>query len=58
MTIEPTAIFTWRCEQLERAGYPDHDAWTLAERGDVDLHVAVELVARGCPPALAVRILL
>jgi cephalosporin-C deacetylase-like acetyl esterase len=48
----------WRREQLVNVGYSDWDAETLATRADVDLHVAVGLVAHGCPPALALRILL
>jgi len=30
----------------------------LAERSDVDLHHAVDLLRNGCPPSTAVRILL
>ena len=48
----------WRAEELERAGYGARDAARLAERHDVDLHLAVELLERGCPPELAVSILL
>jgi hypothetical protein len=40
-----------------RAGFPGDDAVALAARSDVDLHEAIELVQRGCPPELAVRIL-
>jgi hypothetical protein len=29
----------------------------LASRFDVDLHEAISLVERGCPPELAIRIL-
>ena len=48
----------WRAEELERAGYPADTAHIIALRGDVDLHAAVELVGRGCPPDLAADILL
>ena len=48
----------WRAEELERAGYGARDAARLAERHDVDLHLAVELLERGCSPELAVSILL
>jgi hypothetical protein len=51
-------IEEWRREELERAGYPVRDAARLAERHDVDLHLAVDLVSRGCPPSVAVEILL
>jgi hypothetical protein len=48
----------WRAEALERAGYDPSAAAMLAMRHDVDLHEAEELLARGCPPELALRILL
>ena len=48
----------WRAEELERAGYPTDDAAKLAARHDVDLHRAIELVERGCPHDVALRILL
>ena len=47
----------WRTAELMRVGFPGDDAVALAARTDVDLHEAIELVQRGCPPALAVRIL-
>lgn len=48
----------WRAETLERAGYAPEHAGELAARQDVDLHDAIELLERGCPPDVAVRILL
>jgi hypothetical protein len=51
-------IEQWRAQELERAGYPRHDAARLAERHDVDLHLAIDLISRGCPPQVAVDILL
>lgn len=48
----------WRTEELVRAGYPAAAAAELAARHDIDLHHAVELVGQGCPPELAVKILL
>ncbi len=51
-------INRWRAEELERAGYDRRTAAKLAGRHDVDLHHAVELVERGCPPELAADILL
>ena len=51
-------IERWRAEELERAGYEPRAAGRLAVRHDVDLHTAVELLERGCPPDLALRILL
>ena len=51
-------IERWRAEELERAGYEPRAAGRLAVRHDVDLHTAVELLERGCPTDLALRILL
>jgi hypothetical protein len=51
-------IEQWRSEELERAGYPRHDAARIAERHDVDLHLAIDLISRGCPAQVAVDILL
>jgi hypothetical protein len=48
----------WRAQELERAGYRVKDAAALARRHEVDLHSAVALVTRGCPPELAARILI
>jgi hypothetical protein len=47
----------WRTAELMRVGYAGDDAVALAARFEVDLHEAVALVQRGCPPELAVRIL-
>jgi len=51
-------VESWRALELERAGYPPEGAAQLAARHDIDLHGAVELVERGCPPAVALQILL
>ena len=48
----------WRAEALERAGYDPTTAAMLAMRHEVDLHAAEALLERGCPPELALRILL
>jgi hypothetical protein len=47
----------WRTAELMRVGFPGDDAVALAARTDVDLHEAIELVRRGCPTELAIRIL-
>jgi hypothetical protein len=47
----------WRTAELMRVGFAGDDAVALAARTEVDLHEAIELVERGCPPELAVRIL-
>ena len=51
-------IERWRAEALERAGYPAEAARALAARHDIDLHSATDLVEQGCPPEIALRILL
>ena len=51
-------IERWRVEELMRAGYGTRAAGRLATRHDIDLHQAVELLGQGCPPELAVKILL
>ena len=51
-------INRWRADELERAGYDPRAAAELAGRHDVDLHVAVDLIKRGCSPELALQILL
>ena len=56
--IEGHQVMTWRLDVLFAAGYDFALATEIACRNDVDLHQAVELVRRGCPPALAARILL
>jgi hypothetical protein len=47
----------WRTRELLRVGLAADDAIALAARLDVDLHEAISLVQRGCPPELVVRIL-
>jgi len=54
---EVERVERWRAEELERAGYNPEAAFELALRSDVDLHAAVALVERGCPPELALQIL-
>lgn len=51
-------VLCWRREQLERAGYDTGAVNDLAGRGDIDLHLAVDLLEKGCPPETALRILL
>lgn len=51
-------IERWRAEELERAGYSAKDAMAIAQRHDVDLHAAVDLIRNGCAPELALAILL
>ena len=55
---EAERVLSWRLEELERAGYQPQAAFELAERTDVDLHRATELLHAGCPVDTALRILL
>jgi hypothetical protein len=56
--LADSAVFDWRVTALKRAGYSPADAFVLASDKDVDLRVAERLLAEGCPPATALRILL
>ena len=55
---EVELVEAWRAEQLELAGYGAAAAAELAARADVDLHVAIAMLRRGCPAELALKILL
>jgi hypothetical protein len=50
-------VFRWRREQLVQVGFAPPTAACLARDPRYDLHALIELVERGCPPRLAVRIL-
>ena len=50
-------IVSWRRRQLVQAGFSGELAERVADDSAYDLHALIELVERGCPPALAVRIL-
>jgi hypothetical protein len=47
----------WRADQLEAAGLGHLEALKVAANERFDLHALLELIDRGCPPELAVRIL-
>lgn len=55
---EEERVVAWRIEGLMRAGYDRYAAIELAERPRIDLHVAQDLLAKGCPVETALRILL
>ena len=55
---ENERVERWRAEVLERVGYDAVSAHELATRTDVDLHRAIKLIEEGCPPDMALRILL
>jgi len=54
---ENERVLRWRWEELRRAGFGFQDALMLAVSREVDLHLATGLLARGCPPETALRIL-
>lgn len=62
IAIEIEGVERFREETLERAGYPAPLAAELAARmysgrdDFADLHLACDLIARGCEPELAARI--
>ena len=49
-------VVGWRRRRLLDAGFPSTLATRLAADSRLDLHVLLQLVDRGCPPALAARI--
>ena len=55
---ENDRVERWRTEALERVGYAPDAAAMIAARHDVDLHLAIELIERGCSPDVALKILL
>ena len=58
-TFEETELIeAWRAEALERAGYGAAAAAEIAVRHDIDLHLATDLLERGCPADVALQILL
>jgi hypothetical protein len=48
----------WRFDQLVGAGWPEQQALILAANHYIDLHLACDLLAKGCDLALAWEILL
>ncbi|HZR93901.1 MAG TPA: hypothetical protein VFA44_16010 [Gaiellaceae bacterium] len=55
---EDRCIVRWRYRCLLAAGYGRRRAAELAERRDIDLHLAVSLLEHGCPVETALDILL
>lgn len=53
---DDSSVHDWRVERLTRLGVP----WTLAEpyADQIDWHQIAALVRRGCPPLVALRIVL
>jgi hypothetical protein len=54
---EAHGVISWRRERLGESGFPLAVATEVAHDPRFDLHGLIELVERGCPPELAVRIL-
>jgi hypothetical protein len=54
---EAEQVVAWRSCRLLDAGFDPVLAEVLAREPRVDLHALLQLVERGCPPALAARIL-
>lgn len=55
---EILSIIHCRLDELTRVGCDGPECLVLAGRVDVGIEQATDLVARGCPPELALRILL
>ena len=56
-TSAPGSVVAWRTERLTEAGLPKELARSVAADRAYDLHAVLELVDRGCPAELALRIL-
>jgi hypothetical protein len=50
-------VIAWRADRMRAAGFDEESALYLAADGRYDLHALLELLDRGCPPAVAIRIL-
>jgi hypothetical protein len=56
-TRTPEDIAAWRAERLRAARFPAPLAEQVARNASYELPALLELIDRGCPPELAVRIL-
>jgi hypothetical protein len=54
---EAHGLLSWRRDQLVQGGFAPALATRLAREPRYDLHALIELVERGCPCELAIRIL-
>jgi hypothetical protein len=57
LQIADDDLVAWRRRRLRTAGFRPDLADSVARDRAMDLHALLELVDRGCPPHLAVRIL-
>jgi hypothetical protein len=55
---EAERVERWRADELIRAGFDPDSALKLAARPDVDIRRAAQMLEQGCPPELALQILL
>jgi hypothetical protein len=53
----PRVEVLWRFDSLRKAGFDEREALEVAMRVDVDLHLALRLIDRGCDHETALRIL-
>jgi hypothetical protein len=54
---ERDKVVSWRAAQLLEAGYDPRTAEKIAQRCQIDLHRACEMLSQGCEPELAAKIL-
>ena len=55
---ESERVERWRTDELIRVGFDPDIAAVMAIEPGIDLHAAIDLIDRGCPPDIAARILL
>ena len=59
MSLEMLPLRAIKAQPIEGCGTSrPGDALVLSGQPEIDLHLAIDLVKRGCPPPMAVRILL
>jgi hypothetical protein len=56
-TADYAGVIAWRRRRLLEVGFDGMTADVFARTTSVDLHELIQLVERGCPPELAVRIM-
>jgi predicted nucleic acid-binding protein len=54
--VNELTVEDWRFQQLVKAGWPEAEALVLAANHDVDLHLACDLLAKGCGRSTALKI--
>ncbi len=55
---EAVEMLRWRFDVLLRVGFDIEQAAVIAANVEIDLHDAENLMQRGCPPELVLRILM